>query len=137
MGKEGTRDGIRCAEAGAEVSGAASGSAARRTLAVSSSTLSPSRPNRASSVLHPPRGPRDKLVQQHQRFVLAPRTRCAMKRTTVGGLDAPAGTPQGVPRGGAIDHTRRRPSQAGSMGRRPLCLQPVHVVLAWRTRKQP
>ncbi len=39
-----------------------------------------------------------------------------MKRTTVGGLDAPAGTPQGVRPGGAIDYMRRRPSQADSRG---------------------
>jgi hypothetical protein len=36
-----------------------------------------------------------------------------MKRATVGGLDAPAGIPQGLRPGGAIDHTRLRTSQAG------------------------
>ncbi len=51
-------------------------------------------------------GPRDKLVQQRQCFVPAPCTRGAMKHTAIGGLDAPAGTPQGVRLGSAIDHTR-------------------------------
>ncbi len=70
-------------------------------------------------------GPRDKVVQQRQRFISAQHICGAMKHPTVGGLDTPA------------CHTRRRPSQAGWIERRPLCLQPVHLVPDWRTRKQP
>jgi hypothetical protein len=43
-----------------------------------------------------------------------------MKRTAVGGLNAPAGTPLCLLLGGAIDHTR--PRQAGVMEWRSPCL---------------